>query len=71
MIPILLTSWTLPLGLQTGGYFLYVALIAAGSWHWYRNRPPAFSETTAPVDSATPSDEPDQPPPPDSSPAEQ
>ena len=71
MIPLQLASWTLPLGLQTGTYLLYVSLIVAGSWYWWRKRPRAFAETTAPDESKEPSGEPGQPPPPYSSPAEQ
>ncbi len=57
MIPHLLASWTLPLGLQTGGYFLYLALVIAGSWHWWRKRPEGAAGVSAHDDGELPPDE--------------
>lgn len=68
MIAPLLAAWTLPLDLQVGSYFLYLGLIAAGTWQWWRKRP---RQPTAPDASAAPPDDPDLPPPASSSPAAQ
>lgn len=65
-----LATWTLPVSLQIGGYFLYVGLLLAGSWHWWRKAPGRDWNSTAPADGEALPGAPDRPAPPDSSPAE-